>query len=230
MLKRIFIILIYIFSLIAIIMIPVDIVYSLLCVFFAILFIYLYKVNNNKQRHMYCIHCGKQIPEDSIYCVFCGKIVKKVENIEMPNNQSCNILQDNELIRRQLEYDKKLRKMEADYYRKLESLNERIKECEVVEPSELEIQITMNKIKVAYKENGFDIIIVDVRNTRYCTEYEIAFSSEYTQDDICSVSDKILEAFKIDGTNIKSNVKRIRKYKNHIIISVPFERKYVYMQ
>lgn len=31
---------------------------------------------------MFCIHCGKEIPDDSVFCIFCGKPVNKEETIE----------------------------------------------------------------------------------------------------------------------------------------------------
>lgn len=227
----IFLILGFIFMIGTISMIGVDIAGSIFYAIISILFFYLgkniiiYKDNTKEENKLFCTKCGKRIANDSNYCIFCGNATNSKNDINKKQIQNT----EKEIEQKQQEYNEniKIKQMEVEYQQKLKELENQLKEYKATEPSDLEIQITINKIQEIYKEYGFNVKVIDIRKNKYDTEYEIIFPIENTQDEICNISKNILEEFKLDGTNIRTNNKRIRNKRNRIILSVPYECKLV---
>lgn len=78
-----------------------------------------------------------------------------------------------------------------NYYEKLNYLpketNIRKKEYNVVQATDTELRVTINKIEELYKELGFDVKVIDIIKKKYITEYEVIFSKEISQYEILSV-------------------------------------------
>ncbi|MDO4282343.1 MAG: hypothetical protein Q4D02_01790 [Clostridia bacterium] len=97
------------------------------------------------------------------------------------------------------------------------------KEFKLVEPSDYEYQITINKIEGLYSDLGFNVKVINVEKNRYNTGYEIIIPIETNRDDIISLWDDISHEFNVDGTNIKP----MKKKANHLMVYVPLEYKQV---
>lgn len=85
--------------------------------------------------------------------------------------------------------------------------------------TDTELKVTVEKIQELYNELGFKVKVIDIVKKKYITEYEVIFSSNITQSDILSVSDKIIEEFQIDGVKIARNSKK----ENRIYIQIPLK-------
>lgn len=85
--------------------------------------------------------------------------------------------------------------------------------------TDTEIKVTIEKIQELYSELGFKVKVIDIVKKKYITEYEVIFSSNITQYDILSVSDKIIREFQIDGVKIVRNSKK----ENRIYVQIPLK-------
>ena len=91
----------------------------------------------------------------------------------------------------------------------------------LVKPSDIQYKMTSEKIEELYKEQGFNVKVIDIVNNKYDTEYEVIFSKDTTQYDILLISGKIKDEFNIDGVNIKG----ANNKPNRLYITIPYECK-----
>ena len=98
---------------------------------------------------------------------------------------------------------------------------ERKKEFKLVEPTDLEYKMEILKIEDIYKKLGFIVKVTNIKKNKYNTEYEVIFNREIDPYDIFAISDSIISEYSIDGVNIR----RMKKEKNKLILSIPLEYK-----
>ncbi len=107
------------------------------------------------------------------------------------------------------------------YYDKQTNIDPEMQKSEyrLSQITDTELKVTVEKIQELYNELGFKVKVIDIVKKKYVTEYEVIFSSNITQSDILSVSDKIIEEFQIDGVKITRNSKK----ENRIYIQIPLK-------
>ena len=108
----------------------------------------------------------------------------------------------------------------ANYYEKLHyKTTKNKKRCVLIQLTDTELKVTIEKIQELYRELGFCVKVIDVMKKKYTTEYEVAFMQGITKEDILSVSNEIIGEFQIDGVKIIGDSK---KY-NRIYIQIPLK-------
>lgn len=214
LIKNIFLLIIGIFFLLgAVIMINVDItatiffgVISIICLFFSRNLL-INSIQKNKIKDLEKIHKLKQIEMEN-------QLRQKQQELEYEYKiKQIKIEHESRMAKKQQELEslgKNNNKIDSENYK-------------LVEPSDYQYKININKIESLYNELGFNAKVIDIVKNKYCTEYEVIFPYETDIYKVMSVSRIIKDEFDIDGVNIK----RLKKKVNHIYMCVPLEYKKV---